>query len=680
MSVATTVFSAVAAGQTPPATNSAAACRDCAVHPADTAARTGRRVALVVGNGNYQEGGTSLVNPPNDANDVATALTSIGFEVATVVDATKRDMDAALQRFARMANSADTALFFYAGHALQFQGINYLMPVDGKLQDEISISFEMVKVDDVQSALNRAAGVRILILDACRNNPLTNRLTSARGASPRGLAPTDRTEGMVVAYATAAGDVADDGAGRNSPFTTALLKRLQEPGLEIEMMFRRVTSDVVTRTNGRQRPATYISLLSEYYLNQEDRHAWDRIDKGDAAALRDFVSRYPASPIARAAFDQLAILEHENFARRQQELRDQEERMRAAQRRSEDEQQKQTDDERLKHEEEAVRRRQENEPPPVAMTKPLQTPGPADVLEAKPGVVVQDCPDCPELVVVPAGEFLMGSANDHDAGSHAGTGNEGPQHKVLIREPIAVGRFEVTRDQFEAFVQASGYRPGDRCYTLENNQPVERAGRSFRNPGFQQTGRHPAVCVNWADAKAYVGWLTQTAGKTYRLLSEAEWEYVARAGGTLRHGFSGDAAAACRFANGADQAAKLARLPANNAYMSCSDGHPYTAPAGSYEANAFGLYDLLGNAWEWTEDCFYDDYAAAPSDGSARPAADGAAAGSCAFRTVRGGGWFSAAESLRPAVRAKAAATSRYDEIGFRVARPLTNPVSTARP
>jgi formylglycine-generating enzyme required for sulfatase activity len=523
---------------------------------------------------------------------------------------------------------------------------------------------------------------------------------------------------MVIAYATAAGDVADDGFGRNSPFTAALLKRLQQPGLEIEMMFRRVAADVNAETRGRQRPETHVSLVSEYYLNQADRIAWDGIrDKGDAATLREFVARYPSSPFVSAAFDRLAMLEHEDLARRRQELRDREQRVRddalAAQKRLEEEQQKRKEDERRQQaneerrraeeasrrqdeearqqqaeeerrksaeederqrrlaeerkraEEAAARRRQQdNERPPsvpALVTKP----------EARPGDVLRDCADCPELMVVPAGEFLMGS-ND-DAGNGSGGGNEGPQHKVLIREPFAVGRFEVTRDQFEAFVRASGYKAGDRCYTLEYNAPQERIGRSFRNPGFAQTGAHPAVCVNWADAKAYVAWLTHGTGKTYRLLSEAEWEYAARAGSALRHGFANDAAGACRFANGADLSARLAQLPAGNAYMNCSDGHPYTAPAGSYEANAFGLFDLLGNAWEWTEDCFYGDYAAAPSDGSPRTAEP------CTHRAVRGGSWFSAAESLRPAVRAKAAAAFRYDDVGFRVARPL-NPAGAAAP
>ncbi len=295
-----------------------------------------RRVALVVGNAAYKAASLSLVNPRNDAEDVSAALKALGFEVVTSVNATKRDMDTALQRFARLATDADSVLFFYAGHAMQFQGRNYLLPTDAELEDEVSLRYQTVGLEDVRAALDRGSGVKILILDACRNNPLADRLQrSIAGASrstaqTRGLARIDKTQGMVVAYATAADEVAQDGQGRNSPFTTALLKRLQEPGLEIEMMFRRVAYDVNAQTGGRQRPETYISLLSEYYLNQNDRLVWDRIkDRDDVAELRDFVDRYPSSPLAILARNRLDLLER--YAREREE---------AARRAREDEQRK----------------------------------------------------------------------------------------------------------------------------------------------------------------------------------------------------------------------------------------------------------------------------------------------------------------------------------------------------
>jgi formylglycine-generating enzyme required for sulfatase activity len=702
-----------------------------------------------MGNANYKPSGISLSNPRNDAQDIAAVLAAIGFEVVTAIDTSKRDMDFVLQRFARLAANADAALFFYAGHAMQFQGRNFLMPIDAELEDEISVRYQMVDLDEVRGALDQAKGVKIIILDACRNNPLANRLKQTTAASrsvaaTRGLARIDKTEGMVVAYATAPDDVAKDGEGRNSPFTAALLKRLQEPGLEIGLMFRRVASDVNAQTGGRQRPETYISLLSDYYLNQNDSIAWDRIkDQDDVTALRDFVSKYPSSPRANFARSRLEALERfakerEDLSRRAREdeqrkaaeaeaqrlareaaaRRETEERLGAeqlaAQRRREEEQKRQEtvrleaarqealrqealrqealrqeaqrkqlaeqksqealreqDEERkriaalrLREEQErreALRQRRQTDPPSSqqAARPPASV---TDLSEPKPWEVVRDCPHCPELVVVSAGEFVMGSSKE-DIDNGLGATNEGPQHRVFIKHPVAVGRFEVTRDQFETFVRASGYKIGDRCYTLENNTPRERADRSFRNPGYAQSGAHPAVCVNWRDATAYVEWLSLSTGKTYRLLSEAEWEYVARAGSALPYGSGKDATEVCKFANGADQSAKLAMLPTDYAYMNCTDSYPYTAPVGSFKANAMGLFDLLGNVWEWTGDCFFDDYLTAPSDGSARAGAG------CQARAVRGGSWFSTGKSLRPAVRAKATDSARYDDVGFRVAR-----------
>src|SRR5262249_1835720 len=177
------------------------------------------------------------------------------------------------------------------------------------------------------------------------------------------------------------------------------------------------------------------------------------------------------------------------------------------------------------------------------------------------------CETCPPMVVVRAGDFLMGSSKSEiDAGT-AGD-NEGPQRKIDIRQPLAVGRFEVTRDQFQAFVSSSGHRVGDECWTLEDNEPRKRADRSFLNPGYPQIGSHPAVCVSWEDANAYAEWLSKTTGKTYRLLSEAQWEYVARAGTTGPYG--GAEADLCAYGNGADETARAANLPSNWAYLTCT--------------------------------------------------------------------------------------------------------------
>jgi formylglycine-generating enzyme required for sulfatase activity len=260
----------------------------------------------------------------------------------------------------------------------------------------------------------------------------------------------------------------------------------------------------------------------------------------------------------------------------------------------------------------------------------------------------------------------MGSSKE-DIDNGLAAANEAPQHKVAVKERFAVGRFEVTRDQYAAFVNATGYKGSGRCFTFEQNLPKERENRSFLMPGYAQDGNHPAVCVSWNDAQAYADWLSGVTGKSYRLPSEAEYEYAARAGSSARFAFTDDPADLCRYANGADQSAKTAGLPEDAPYMACSDGYPFTAPVGSLAANAFGLHDLIGNVWEWTADCFADDYTSATSDSAARLLAN------CQARTVRGGDWFSTASSLRPAVRAKASPDAHHDDIGFRVVRTLAH-------
>jgi uncharacterized caspase-like protein len=285
------------------------------------AAQADKRVALVIGNSAYQHS-AALENPSNDAADLANALTHLGFEVISERDLDKRGMEQAFSRFARLAQDADLAMFYYAGHAMQYGGNNYLVPVDAALQDEFSVEFEMARVSDVLNSLERARGVKILVLDACRNNPLAEQL--ARHASnrdafaSRGLARIEHPSGMLIAYATQAGQVAEDGRGRNSPFTSALIKRLAEPGLEIAQIFRRVAFDVNAQTQGRQLPDLSMSLLGEVYLSKPDKpqitteaEAWQKIaSSNDRVDFERFVSDFPDSPFAVVAKERVRILEN----------------------------------------------------------------------------------------------------------------------------------------------------------------------------------------------------------------------------------------------------------------------------------------------------------------------------------------------------------------------------------
>lgn len=270
-----------------------------------------------------------------------------------------------------------------------------------------------------------------------------------------------------------------------------------------------------------------------------------------------------------------------------------------------------------------------------------------------PGAVFRDCPECPEMVVVPAGSFTMGSPGA-EVGRYA---DEGPQHTVTIGAPFAVGVYEVTFEEWDACTSAggcSGYRPDD-----------HQLGR----------GRLPVIEVNWSDAQAYLRWLSRRTGKAYRLLTEAEWEYVARAGTRTARFWGENDSWQCRYANGFDRALagtdhgrRLMDFARVNAVdrpnpVSCSDGAMFPAPGGSFPPNDFGLHDVLGNVWEWTEDCWNDGYSGAPADGSAWVSGD------CVHRVLRGGAWNALARNLRSAFRLSLPGGNRGNDVGFRVAR-----------
>jgi TPR repeat protein len=228
----------------------------------------GGRVALVIGNSAYRNA-IPLPNPKNDAADVSAALKNIGFDVIVGIDLDKNGMDDAAIRFARAARGVDVALFYYSGHALQFAGLNYLLPVDAKLADEADLR-RMIRVDEIISDLQQANNLRILVLDSCRDNPLADDLRRSIGLSraasmQRGLAHIDVPHGMIVSYATQAGSTADDGWGRNSPYTAAFLRHIEAPH-EIGDIFRDITAEVYQATNRHQIPELSLSLIGRFYL------------------------------------------------------------------------------------------------------------------------------------------------------------------------------------------------------------------------------------------------------------------------------------------------------------------------------------------------------------------------------------------------------------------------------
>lgn len=293
-----------------------------------SAASAETRVALVIGNGAYHGPGLALSNPVNDARAVAAALQRSGFQTMVGTDLDRAGMENALIDFARAARTADVAMFYYSGHALQFEGINYLTPIDFiKLTDEQDLH-RMIRVDDIVADLQRARSLRILVLDSCRSNPLadTLKLSSSRGAFfPRGLAKVD-AQGMIVSYATQAGQTADDGEGPDSPYTEAFLRHIEQPE-EIGTIFRDISDDVYETTgrehlNGSaQLPELSLSLVGKYYLNGKPAVAgagdpcaaaadhWHSTEAiGTVAAYEDHIARFPSCSFASLARDRIASL------------------------------------------------------------------------------------------------------------------------------------------------------------------------------------------------------------------------------------------------------------------------------------------------------------------------------------------------------------------------------------
>lgn len=232
-----------------------------------------RRVALVLGNSQYRHA-PALANPVNDARAMAAKLEYLSFEVVAGYDLTKMRTQEIVERFAKTVRGADIAVFFYAGHGLQVSGRNYLLPVDAALEDETSLDFEAVQVDFILRQMSRETGVRLVFLDACRDNPLAAVLAKASGTSvSTGLAEiqvVNSGEGTLLAFATSPSEVAYDGVGDHSPFSAALLAHIGEPNVPVTQMMTQVTGDVFKATGGKQRPWLNASLTREVMLNKVD--------------------------------------------------------------------------------------------------------------------------------------------------------------------------------------------------------------------------------------------------------------------------------------------------------------------------------------------------------------------------------------------------------------------------
>jgi carboxyl-terminal processing protease len=614
------------------------------------------RFALVIGNSAYGPEIGNLANPANDAKLMAATLRKVGFEVIELENADRRKMSRAIVDFGEAlakAGGPATGLFFYAGHGIQVAGDNYLIPIDADISREGDVEAEAVSSDLVLRQMDFAGNaVNIVILDACRNNPLTRGFRSAS----RGLGePKVKPRGSFIAYSTAPGDVAADGAGDDSPYALALSQAILKPGAALEEVFRDVRSRVMAATNQKQVPWDSSSMTAPFYFIPSTETAaaetpvapaapsadksveiayWNSIaNSSNPALFQSYLRRFPDGDFAELAEAKLAELQQADGAAKSRS------------------QETPTADES-----------QQDEPQQQASaaSAPPATP-PAPVT----GKSFRDCGDCPEMVTVPAGSFTMGAAPGEDAPYV----HEEPQHPVTIRKAFAVGKYEVTIGEFRAFVQATGFDAGNSCFSdpTGSGSYTNASGINWQNPGFagyRPSEQDPVVCVSWDAARAYAQWLSQKTGKPYRLLTEAEWEYAARGGTITLFPWGNDANAACTSANVADEAVR--RTPGwmpSYITVDCNDAGAFTVPAGRYQPNAFGLYDMIGNANEWVADCYTAGYAGAPADGSAADVPN------CQQRAVRGAGWTSIPFLSRSAARSFATPLMRVNVDGFRIAR-----------
>lgn len=283
-----------------------------------------------------------------------------------------------------------------------------------------------------------------------------------------------------------------------------------------------------------------------------------------------------------------------------------------------------------------------------------------------------DCEHCPDMVTLPGGTFTMGVPRGEEERESVPVdvrGRSEPQRRITIAPHLAMSRTPITRAQYAAFVSDTGHAAAPGCWTFLSSgasyEYAERPALTWRDPGFPQTEDDPVVCVSWEDATAYAAWLSRITGKPYRLPSEAEWEYAARAGTTTARFWGDNPVGACEFANVLDMT--LVRLlnldPRPQFAFRCTDRHAYTAPVGSFRPNRFGLYDMLGNVWQWAQDCVNPNLDGQPADGSARRDGD------CDSRSMRGGSWGHLPWYVRSGNRVRGQATDRYTFVGIRVVR-----------
>jgi len=635
-----------------------------------TKALAEKRVALLIGNQSYAPEVGRLSNPGNDVALLEGVLKRLGFDVTTVRDAGLASLHQAVNahvRRVRQSGPDTVGFFYYSGHGAADGATNYLIPVDAKTIDDDQLWDQSLRLTEITRKLKDEAGnaTHFVVFDACRNTLKLRKTGTKAIVQSKGFVPVSQESGMLIAYATAEGALASDVGMGAGPYATVLADEVVKPGVEAVAMFRNVQRRV--RTAIGQEPYLGFNALGDIYLAGQAPPAaavadaareWSQVDKASIAELETFVRRHAASPeadYARARIDALKqaaatgspkpapqpiVPSRPDAGSLGQPLA-------CVNARDEDACERagctwflrscMTPENAL-----AVKLAMEKAQPAATKCEGVEAQVGSDKRCLKPKDSFRDCQICPEMVVVPAGSFTMGSPANEPEREPAGwlKGSE-DQLAVSIQKPLAVGRFTVTRGEFAAFVAATNRRTDGGC--------------DWRSPGFMQSDRHPVVCVNWDDAKAYVTWLTSTTGRRYRLLSDAEREYVTRAG------------TASPFWWGETISTTQANYNGNGNYAGGNKGEfrNQTVAVDTFKPNPWGLYNVHGNAWEWTEDCWNLKNTGNPADGSPRLTGD------CQLHVVRGGSFTEAPNCLRSAYRTGVISSLKGNMGSFRVARTL---------
>lgn len=644
------------------------------------AALAEKRVALVIGIDRYDnlDSGKQLKKAVNDARAVAAALKALGFDAELGENPTRREFFRLWTRFTERLSPGDVAAFFFAGHGVDLDG-NYLVPRDVQaLEGETTLKADSINFRELLEDLRaRRLQVSFEILDACRDNPFRDVKGRALGGA-RGLGRPENAEGNFIMYSagerqTALDRLSEDDRDPNSIFTRSLLPLLApQTGLSLDEIAKKVRAKVRELARGashQQFPAYYNELTEDFYLSaakppepqpskapadaarpdasEAAGAAWAEIkDLKDIAVFEAFKKQYGPS---NALYDTLAAQKIAELKRSNSASKDDS----ASSSWWPWPSGRRPDPEKLQSE-------KPKEPQVAIVAPPKPSPAPQKAgqdgcdgllvsvaADERPCIVpgsgesFKDCADCPEMVIAPAGSFTMGSPKDEPDRDD----DEGPQHKVTISKPFAAGQLAITVAEYLACVGAGGCKPP--TWQEPGSQYNVKTGTNdyYKELGSALTGeRHPIVGVSWNDAKAYVAWLSKKTGKSYRLLSEAEREYVARAGTSTPYWWGSSIEP--ELANYSGEAGK-------------------TLPVKSFKPNPWGLYQVHGNVYDWVEDCWHRTYSGAPTDGSAWTTEN------CSGRVLRGGSWVNGWRWLRAASRYRDGPGNRDNYYGFRLARTL---------